>query len=311
MRRQIRRRTAGFTLAEICIGLAVVSIVGGVAYSLMISSTTLLAKNLSLNSSSIITRGALDRIYSELNYSNRQPALINADGSAVSGNGPAAGIIFDRYLGGPYVVGNPGNGLAANATTFKLFYSTDPWASPPLPAVNDVVIMDGSSRALVSSCSTPASPSAPTPSPLPTPGQMVTVTLQKSLGNYTVPPVSSGTAIPWSSLTQQTAYLVHRKAFVVVPIGGTNGPGELRLYPDAETVTDYSDPSKYVVLTRSVVEKTPFSLVTANNATFINIAMRIEDQQFNKRLASQQANEVNTFQRVDSMLRPKNLPQTQ
>lgn len=146
---------------------------------------------------------------------------------------------------------------------------------------------------------------------------MVTVTLQNTLGSYTIPPITTGTAIPWSSNTQQTAYLMHRKAFVVVPVNGVNGPAaELRIYPDAETVTNYNDPTKYVVLTREIgtktvnglTEHTPFSLVTQNGATFLNIAMRVEDQQFNKRLATQQANEFNSFLRVDTMLRPRNIP---
>ena len=143
---------------------------------------------------------------------------------------------------------------------------------------------------------------------------MVTVTLQGALGTYTVPPIASGTAIPWGSGSQQTAYIVHRKAFVVVPVSGTSA--ELRMYRDAETVIDYNDSTKYVVLTREIGTKTingllenkPFSIVTQNGASFLNIAMRAENQEFNKRLATQQANEFNTFLRVDTMLRPRNIP---
>jgi hypothetical protein len=39
--------------------------------------------------------------------------------------------------------------------------------------------------------------------------------------------------------------------------------------------------------------------------------MRVEDQEFNKRLSSlavQQAKDFNTFLRVDTMLRPRNIP---
>ncbi len=307
----------GASLAEMCITIAVIMIVGALAYSMMMNSTTLLAKNLSLNSSNLQSRTVLDRIFAEMNQSNQLPTLINADGSAVIGSGPAAGIAFDRYIGGPYVVGTPGSGLAATATTFNLFYSADPLASPPVPVKNDVVIMDGSTRALVSSCSAPTTTlAAPTPTPAPTPGRMVTVTLQNTLGTYTNPPVSSGTAIAWSSTTQQTAYLIHRKAFIVVPGSDPNGPAQLRLYSNVETVTDYSDATTYVILSRNigtktingVAENTPFSLVTQNGSTFLNIAMRVEDQQYNKRLASQQMADFNTFLRVDTMLRPRNIP---
>ena len=329
-RTTITLNSAAFTLVEMSIALVVLTIAGGLVYSTLMNSTTLMAKNLSLNSSNTLARAALDRIYSELNQANRLPTLVNDDGTTVTDTTEsAAGIIFDRYVGGPFIVGNPGTGLAATATTFNLFYSTDPLASPPAPVANDVVIMDGSTRALVSSCSTPTSAfSAPTPTPAPTPGQMVTVTLQNNLGSYVNPPMSTGTAIPWSSNTQQTAHLVHRKAFVVVPVKGINGPpAELRMYPDAENLTAIiSDPTKYVVLSREIgtmqransqyesstatnYENKPFAIYTnaGTGTSFVSIAMRVEDQQFNKRLATQQSKEFNTFLRVDAVLRPRNV----
>jgi hypothetical protein len=36
--------------------------------------------------------------------------------------------------------------------------------------------------------------------------------------------------------------------------------------------------------------------------------MRVEDHQYNNYLASHQAKEFNTFLRVDTMLRPRNIP---
>ncbi len=315
MKRKLSNSVTGYTLVEICVTIGILTLVGLAGYAMLMSSTTLLAKNISLNSSNVVTRSTLDRIFAELNQANRMPTLINTDGSAASGTGPAAGVIFDLYVGGPFIVGNPGAGLSATATTFKMFYSTDSLASPPQPQKNDVVIMDGATRALVSS-STIGSMSAPIPNPSPSSGKMVTVTLQAKLGTYTNPAVDSGTAIPWSSATQETAYLVHREAFLVVPIQGTTGPAELRLYPDAENITDYSNPTSYIVLTRNIGTKTvaglsenkPFSIVTENGSTFLNIAMRVEDQQFNKVLASQQNSEFNTFLRIDTMVRPRNIP---
>jgi hypothetical protein len=309
-------RSAGFSLAEICISLAVLAVVGSAGYSMLMSATTLLAKNVSINSSNILTRKSLDRMFSEINQGNRLPTLINADGTAATSPGPAAGILLDRYLGGPYIVGNPGTGLAATSTVFNLFYSSDPLANPPVPAKDDVVIMDGATRALVSSCTAPSSTFVLPPTPAPSPGKMVTVTLQNILGTYTVPPTTSGTAIGWGAGSQQSAYLVHRKAFVVVPVNGTTGPAELRMYSNAENVADYNDPTNYVVLTRAIgtktvkglVENQPFSIVTQNGIPFLSIALRVEDQQFNKRLATQQANEFNTFLRVDTLLRPRNMP---
>lgn len=297
--------SAGYTLVEICIALVVLMVVGTLAFSILMSSTALLAKNVSLNSSNTILRSALDQIYSDINQANGLPKLINADGTdAASPTGPAAGIIFDRYVGGPFVVGNPGTGLPAGTTTIQLYYSTNALASPTAPTTNDAVRMDVSTRPLVSTCSGPQALSGPIPTPPPNPGQMRTITLQSPLA----------TGISWSSSVQQIAYLVHRKAFVVVPV---NGRAELRMYKDAETVTDYNNSAGYKVLTREIgtqtvnglAENTPFSLVTQNGASFLNIAMRVEDQQYNKYLATRQSKEFNTFLRVDTMLRPRNFLQ--
>jgi len=50
------------------------------------------------------------------------PTLISADGSPTGGNGPAAGTVFDRYLGGPYIV-TPGDQLPDDGLTVS---SQDP-----------------------------------------------------------------------------------------------------------------------------------------------------------------------------------------
>lgn len=274
------------------IGLVILVLVGGLAYSVLIGATTLMAKNVSLNASSTTLRAALDRLYSEVNQANGLPKLINADSSAAAtAAGPAAGIAFDRYQGGPYIVTNPGtSGLSATATSFAMTSSTDPLASPPIPQKNDVVSMDGgNTRPLVNSSTASTSGGL----------QTHTVQLQSAIG----------TPIPWTTDVQKTAYLIHREAFIVVPTGGR---AELRFYRNAETlgVGNYNDATTYVVLTRDIGtangETTPFSIVTQGTTSFLNVAMRIEDRQFNAYLAGRQANEFNTFLRVDTMLRPRN-----
>jgi hypothetical protein len=53
-------------------------------------------------------------------------------------------------------------------------------------------------------------------------------------------------------------------------------------------------------------ENTPFSLVTQNGNKFLKIAMRVEEQKFNKSLSSKQAKEFNTFMQLETRLRPRN-----
>jgi type II secretory pathway pseudopilin PulG len=291
MKEPARKLVAAFTLVELMIGLVVFMLLGGVVYSILINATTLMAKNISLNASSTTLRTALDRVYSELNQANGLPTLVSADStSAATASGPAAGMIFDRYLGGPYIVTNPGSGLVSTATSFSMKCSTDPLASPAVPQSNDVVSMDeGNTRPLVQSCTSSTSGGLKT----------LTVQLQNPIGKD----------IPWGASVQKTAYLIHREAIIVAL---ANGHAELRFYKDAETLTasNCNDVSTYTVLTRDIGtasgEATPFSYVTQGSTRFLNIAMRVEDRQFNAYLASRQANDFNTFLRVDTMLRPRN-----
>ena len=291
MKTPASKSAVGFTLVELMIGLVVLMLVGGVAYSILINATTLMAKNISLNASSTTLRGALDRVYTEVNQANGLPTLVNADSSvATSTSGPAAGIIFDRYLGGPYIVTNPGSGLLSSATSFQMKCSTDPLASPPAPKTNDVVSMDsGNTRPLVQSVISSTSGGL----------QTLTVQLQGPIGKD----------IPWGSTVEKVAYVIHREAVIVAL---ANGRAELRYYGDAEglNTTNCNNTSTYIVLTRDIGtatgETTPFSYVTQGSTRFLNIAMRVEDRQFNAYLASRQAKEFNTFLRVDTMLRPRN-----
>lgn len=312
-------KQAGYTLVEISVAVLVLVLIGGLAYSMMMGSTTLLAKNVSLNSSNTTVRQTLDRVYNEITQANGLPTLINADGTTASSQtAPAAGIMFDHYVGGPFMVGNPNTGLDWNTTSVKLFYSTNAFALPiqggASVSQNDVVLMDGVTRALVQSVSSPSGYSAPLPASTPTTGKMITVTLQDKLGNFQNPRTTTGKAISWSSTVNEVALIVHRRALIVVPV---NGRGELRYYPDAEVVTDFSNAANYQVLSKDIGTKTvggatenlPFSIVTQNGLGFLNVAMRVEDQQFNKYLATRQVADSNNFLRVDTMLRPRNFLQ--
>jgi len=290
-----RRSGGGFTLAETLIGVTILTAVAIACYSMLLNSTLLFAKNVSVNTSGTVLRTALDRMYSDASQAYGIPKLINVDGSPVIDPAPAggvAGFTFDLYLGGPYVVTNPGTtGLAASAQSFSMkgrADSNDPLTLQPVPVANDVVVLDNAvTRPVVNTCTSSTSSNIRT----------VTVNLKAPLGSV----------VSWNATTTKTAFLVHKKAYIVAPV---NGYGELRMYNDAEAVVDYSNPDNYVVLSRELSgvtnENTPFSLVTQNGNKFLKIAMRVEGQKFNKALALKQAKEFNTFLQLDTMLRPRN-----
>ena len=292
MKRQPTADISGFTMAETLIGLGILTAVGVACYSMLLSSTILFAKNVSVNTSGTILRTALDRMYMDLNQAYGIPKLINADGSLVT-NPPStgvAGVIFDLYLGGPYVVTNPtGTGFTASTTSFTMKCNIDTLTDQPIPVTNDVIVLDnGPTRPVVSSCTSSESAGVRT----------VTVNLKSALGN----------AVSWNATTTKTAFIVHKKAYVVA---SSNGYGELRLYNNVESVTNYNSPSSYVVLSRELSgltnENTPFSLATQNGTQFLKITMRMQDQKFDKFLtAEKQSKEFNTFMQLETMLRPRN-----
>lgn len=290
----------GFTLVELLISISVLTIVGFLAYSMLVSSSTLFAKNISINTSNSVLRSALDKMMDDINQGFGIPKLINVDGSSAGATGPAAGIVFDRYIGGPYVVTRQSTGLPAGTQTFTMkSYAGSALIAPPKPQPNDVVMLDTDLlRPMVQTC-TATTASGATWSGGTTASNPVTMTvnLKSPLAN----------AISWSSTTTETAFLVHNKAFVVA---SNNGRGELRLYNNAEGVADYSNTASYIVLTQDLSgqtgENTPFSIVTQDGNKFLNIAMRVEDQTYNKVLALKQAKDFNSFLQIDTKVRPRN-----
>jgi hypothetical protein len=296
-----RHARAGFTIAEIMIGVTVLAAVGMAGYSMLLNSSMLFAKNVSLNTSSTVLRTALDRMYIDVNQAYGMPQLINADGGSAT-TSSAAGIAFDVYLGGPYVITNPaGAGLPSSTVSFTMKCpapllpiptAAEVLTTQPTPVVNDVVVLDnGITRPVVNTCTSSTLVGVRT----------LTVGLKSSLGNQ----------VSWNASTTKTGFLVHKRAYVVATVGGH---GELRLYNNAEAVPDYSDPANYVVLARDLSglatnnENTPFSVVPdpLTGTNFLNIAMRVEDQSFNKALALKQSKEFNTFLQLDTRLRPRN-----
>lgn len=292
IRRTCFSRSA-FTLVELLVAATVSAVIGGGIFYFLNTALILCAKNFSLNYSNSSLRYALDRLDVEVAQAITIPTLIDADGNvATSTSGPASGVRFDKYVGGPYIVTHPGGaGLPAATTTFTLKRSVASLASPPVPGPNDVIRIDNPNMTLrprVSSC-VAAAPAGNL--------QSLTVALAGNLG----------ADIFWNATEDKPADLIRQVAFVVANTGGTN---ELRYYPTVETVTDYSNAAAYVVLTNNVGtqagEGTPFSLVTANGRQLLNVSMRVQSQSYTRYLEKKEASEFNTFLRVDTAFRQRN-----
>jgi type II secretory pathway pseudopilin PulG len=278
-----------FTLVEIMIAAAVATVVGLAIFASTYTAMFMAARNLSVNLTNNSERKALDRIEQVVQQANTMPTLITNTGAAATN--PAAGITFDYYLGGPYVLTVSGSTIPASTTSLTIVRSTNVVASPPIPNPGDVLMLNGapsSVRARIASVVVGAINGAAQ--------QTITVTLANQLG----------VAVPIPTSGVLTAYLVRMVAFIVMP-GGTGQ--ELHYYGSYETTTNLYDPTKYIMLTDQVGTlpgaSTPFSLVQIQSASFVGLAFQVRSNQFDQRLNGKQADKFNTFSRVDVYIRPK------
>ncbi len=283
-------KSAGFTMVELMVSGVVASAVGLAVFAFLNAGMFLTAKNLSLNLTSNQMRGALDRVEQVLQQGDNNPVLIDATGATVTGVA-AAGVKLDRFVGGPYVVTTSGSGLAAGITTLTLTRSTNALASPALPAIGDVIRIDGTAatvRPRVSSTTVAAVDGDL--------HQAVTATLAAPLS----------TAVTATTGSVLTAKLVRQIAFLVMPNGSKK---ELRYYHSIETTTNLTDPANYTVITDQLAtqsaDATPFTVATVSGEDFVNFSLRVRANTYDSRLRNRQSDEYNTFSRVDSFLRPK------
>ena len=289
------RSRAAITLVELVIYLGFSVIVSGVAYSFLTSGTRLYAKNMSIVRSHTNLRSVLDRLVNNLQQANSLPVLISSSGAASAA--PAAGLYYDRYLGDPYVVTNPsGTGLSAGTTSITITRSTAALASPPLPVAGDALLIDATPnpvRALIAT-STPGTVDNVLQR------QPIVLTLSGTLG----------TAVSWTSSQVQTSRLVHREAFIVVPVGDKS---ELRYFNNFEPMPTLTNAANYSVISNQIsvqaAETTPFSIDTVGPDKLVRASLFARSTDYSTYLANKQLNEFNTFVRLNtslpSRLRPK------
>jgi type II secretory pathway pseudopilin PulG len=284
---------AAFTLVEVMIALAVATVVGLAIFTAVNTAMFMAARNLSVNLTNNSERKALDRVEQAIQQANTMPTLITTTGAAATS--PAAGVTFDYYLGGPYVLSVTGSTIPASTTSLTIVRSTNVVASPPIPNPGDVLMINGAPstvRARVASVVAGAPNGAAQ--------QSITVTLANQLG--------AAVSIPTSGVL--TATLVRMVAFIVMPGGNGN---ELHYYGSYETASSLTNPTQYVMLTDQVGllpgAATPFSLFQIQSANFVGLSFQVRSNQFDQRLYGKQADQFNTFARVDVQIRPKINPQ--
>ena len=279
----------GFTLIEIMVAAGIGAVVVLFIGTFLSGSALLFAKNVSTNVTHNATRSALDRFAQDISQADGAVALISTTGATVA-SGQAAGIRFDVLRANPYVLAHPGGtGLSAAATGFTLKRTTNAVAQPPIPAANDVILADDAGAVRLKVQTATAGSTAGSV-------QDVAVALQSA----------AGTAIPWASTSIKGARVVRRVAYVVVPSGGKN---ELRYFPAAENIADFSTATGYTLVLSNLAvasgDGTPFSFQPFQGGNFLRFVLRVRSDRYDQRLLRYEKNQFSSIQRIDFLLSPR------
>jgi Prokaryotic N-terminal methylation motif len=95
---------AAFTLVELMVATTLIVLVGGIAYTILRTGLILFATNTSMNVAHQQARMAMIQMEKELHLAVSTTQLVDEDNNPVAGNGPAAGISFLVFAGGPFEV---------------------------------------------------------------------------------------------------------------------------------------------------------------------------------------------------------------
>ena len=303
----LRKKNHAFTIIELMVGASVSLAVGLFIASTVITGSILFAKNTATNLTHNSLRSAIDRMEQDITMANGGFTLVTVNGATVAA-GAAAGVVFDKVLGNPYLVTPPtATGIIATTSAVTITRTTAVDAtytparsySPPLPATDDVILIDGedSTRLRVWSAAAGAVDAT-------TSSQALSITLTSPVGK----------AIDWVAPSTKNAKLVRKSAYVVVPVGARN---ELRYYPTAEGIVDYSLAAGYVVIENNIGtdagDNTPFSTTTITGTasrgsptkSFLKMTVRIRTQGYDQVMLKREANKFSSVQRVEFLMFPR------
>ncbi len=259
LRLELRSRRA-FSLAEMLIGMIIMSVVAGMAYLVLNTGLVLYAKNFALNHTHREGRQVFEKICSKIHDTSCSPDLVDANGEILSGTGPAAGVRLTlRNPSGWYVL--PSNVLATSTTV-----SINMLNGQQAPKRTDLVVVPslGFQGEVLSVTGT---------------GSSTVVKLTTAAGNCLLRPIASGNAITTAASPNETrALILNRIAYVAVG-------SDLRYYPMAMRVSvdgtnTFNAATSYNADTKILpagVTNTPFSY-SDSTCQFLNVDLRVESK---------------------------------
>jgi hypothetical protein len=124
----------GYTLVELAVGAGMIGVIGLLLYSVLNLCTILGAKNTAINVAHQNARTSMTRMLRDLHSAVSLPYLVDTNGNHVTGNGPAAGISFQEWSGGPHR-------FNSDAVTGQNQINIKVTAGQPTPVVGQRVIV--------------------------------------------------------------------------------------------------------------------------------------------------------------------------
>ena len=97
-------RKQGYTLVEIIISVSIFAFAGSGIYLTLRTGLLLYAKNSAINLSHQNVRVAMVELQQDLHGSVSIPQLVSSSGVVITGTGPAAGVSFRKFAGGPFSI---------------------------------------------------------------------------------------------------------------------------------------------------------------------------------------------------------------
>lgn len=219
-RRLTHRRVSGFTLVEVMVAVAALSMVFAVMYTLLTFGLTLFVKNVAVNMAHQQARNGLMRVSRDIHRSVSIPKLIDENMQPISGNGPAAGVSFQVVAKGPFKI--------KNDPTSPTLIQLERNPPQPIPEVGDhLIVLDHEVEAEITRLQAQG-----------TGAKHWNVFLKDGVERRVVTDPSSAAVC---YITQRVAYIVKN--------------GELRYYPNL-TAT----PNLYHVVSQNITSATPFKV---------------------------------------------------
>ncbi len=275
-------RRAGMTLLEIMVATAMLGVLIPAVYAIVYTGTLVSVKGFAINSTGTAARLSMDRMQLIFQSAYETPTLVDTTGKAITGNGPAAGVRFYRYVAAPYVLQIPQGGLSGKTKTLTIVCDARAEGGPPTPEPNDAlvinttILMTGQTnqlRAVVSAVELTGTANNK---------RTYKITLKSELtGHSTVLP-DDGTTVT-ATLLRPTAILARGNRELVM----------VESYPEQATINfNTANPR---VLTDQLAppsgglqQDKPFRLVTIEQRPFLQIDLNVRDNRYDNYLSKKQ-----------------------